>query len=200
MSLLARLSLLLALMAIVAGIDWRRNGSRGTKWREYAFLIVSGLLGGLFGIANDHLTATISADYFVLGKGIVADGQFRLSVTGLGFQAGLCAGAVIGGCYLTANNPKPERPNLAYPRLLQFGLWPLFFAVLVAPLVSLLVCRWDPLDFGSRLGDVLSPPQLIRFLAVWGIHLGLYAGGLIGTICGVVGIRRARAKAHVIPQ
>jgi hypothetical protein len=193
MSFLSRLILLIAILALIALIDWRRNSSRATKWREYGFLATSGLIGGLFGVAIDHVTATISRDYFVIGKGIAADDGFRLNVTAQGFQAGLAAGAVIGGIYLLANNPKPLRETLPYARLLRFGLWPILCALLFAPLMSLLMYLWDPFHFSTRLDDLLPQSQREAFLAVWGVHVGLYLGGLTGTVGGVIGIRRARS-------
>jgi hypothetical protein len=191
-----RLGVLAMLMSIVAGIDWRRNGAAATKWREYAFLLAAGLLGGLIGIANDLITSTISPDYFVIGKGIPADGYFRLHVVSLGFQAGLMMGMLVGGIYLIANNPKPNRRSLPLVQLFRFALPPILTAIALAPLGALLIGRWDPLNFRSpsQLGNLLNPTQATRFLTVWGMHLGIYAGGLLGTFYGVFAIRRCRTS------
>ncbi len=189
-----RLGVLVLLMAIVAGIDWRRNGAAATKWREYAFLLAAGLLGGLIGIGNDLITLTISPDYFVLGKGIPAGDYFRGHVVSLGFQAGLLMGMLVGGIYLIANNPKPNRCSLPLIHLFRFALPPILAAIALVPIGALLICRWDPLSFRapSQLGDLLTPIQATRFLTVWGMHLGIYAGGLLGTINGVFATRRRR--------
>ncbi len=194
MNLAWRLSLLILVMAVVAFVDWLRHRSLATKWREYGFLLASGLLGGAFGIAVDQLTATISPEYFVFGKGLAADHSFRLSVAALGFQAGLAAGIVIGGGYLIANNPKPGRWQLPHRRLFRFAVPPIVWAAIMAAVVSPLVTIWDPLDIRGTMADVLAPAQQTHFLIVWGIHLGLYLGGAIGAVQGVVAIRRRRAS------
>lgn len=159
-------------------------------------LLAAGSLGGLVGIANDLITSTISPDYFAIGKGIPRDDHFRLDVVSLGFQAGLLMGMLVGGIYLIANNPKPNRGRLPYLHLFRFALPPIVAAIVLVPIVSLLICRWDPLKFSARsqLGDLLTATQIASFLAVWGMHLGLYAGGLLGTVYGVFAIRRRRAR------
>jgi len=179
-------------MAIVAWIDWRRRGQEATRWREYVFLLLAGLMGGMVGIANDHVTATISPEYFFIGKGIKLDDSFRWHVTELGFHAGLLAGVVIGGAFLMANNPKPKRPSLPAKKLVRFALYPILGILVMVPLGSVMAYYLDPLNFSADLSEALSPEQIGRFLAVWGIHLGLYAGGIVGTVVGVLGIRRMR--------
>lgn len=189
-----RLAALLLLMSIVAAIDWWRNRAAATRWREYSFLLAAGFLGGLIGVANDLVTSAISPDYFVVGKGIPADEHFRVHVVSLGFQAGLVMGMLIGGVYLIANNPSRHRSRLSMLRLFRFALPPVLAAVLCAPIVSWLISRWDPLNFRSpeQLGAILAPIQISQFLAVWGLHLGMYAGGLLGTVFAVFAIRQKR--------
>ena len=192
MNLLWRLLILVLLMALVAWLDWRRRGPEATRWREYVFLLLAGLIGGIIGIANDHITATISPEYFFIGKGIALGDGFRRHVTELGFHAGLLAGVVIGGAFLMANNPKPNRSRLSAKKLLRFALYPILGALILVPLGSVLAYYFDPLNFSSDLSEALSPEQIGRFLAVWGVHLGLYAGGLVGAMTAVLGIRRIR--------
>jgi hypothetical protein len=100
------LGALLLLMLVVAFVDWWWRGAQATRWREYSFLLAAGMFGGLLGVAIDQFTATISPGYFVVGKGVSAGAGFRLGVAGIGFQAGLAVGMVIGGVYLLANNPR----------------------------------------------------------------------------------------------
>jgi hypothetical protein len=192
MSLFWRLGLLVLLMAVIAWIDWRRHGVSASKWREYAFLIAAGLLGSLFGMTLDNLTATVSPDFFVYGKGIAIGDGFRGRVTYVGFHAGLLAGVIVGGVYLLANNKRPDRKSLPFLQLFRFALWPILVAVLLMPLVASLMYSFDPLGVGKGV-DFLSPSQQRWFLAVWGINVGGYLGGLLGTIRGVVGIRKTRA-------
>ncbi len=189
-----RLAALLALMMLIAWIDWRRHGERATKWREYSFLVVAGTLGGVFGVAIDQLTSTISSDYFVLGKGIPNDAAFRVHVATLGFQAGFVMGMLVGGLNLLANNPRPDRIALSYVRLFRYAVAPIIAAIVVAPISALVIGNWDPLHLAHELRDVLSPAEIDHFRLVWGIHVGLYAGAVIGAIVGVVQIRRLRAS------
>jgi hypothetical protein len=189
MTFASRLGILVVLLSLVAAIDWWWYRSRATRWREYSFLLAAGLFGALFGIVNDHITATISPEYFTIGKGLPL-AQFRLQVTGLGFQAGFGAGAVVGMLYLFANSHRPQRPSLPILRLFRFAWWPVFAAILLAPVGSWIAYRFDPLGFTSQLAGILSPSEISRFLAVWGIHLGLYAGGLLGTACALLRLRR----------
>jgi hypothetical protein len=195
MALLWRLPLLLALMAAVAWIDWRRHGDRATKWREYGFLLAVGLLGGMLGVAIDQITATISPEYFVVGKGIAHDDYFRLNIALFGFQGGLVAGMAIGGMFLIANNPRPDRPSLPTPRLFWLASWPIWIALAAVPFGCFAALRWDPIGLAKELSDVISLAAMAQFLAVWGIHLGLYVGGAVGAVFGVVRVRRLRTKA-----
>jgi uncharacterized membrane protein YfcA len=64
-----RVALLLFLMSVVAAIDWGRNRQGATRWKEYGFVIVSGVVGALFGLLNDLITSSISPEYFLFGKG-----------------------------------------------------------------------------------------------------------------------------------
>jgi hypothetical protein len=192
MNLLSRLLLLVSLMALIAWLDWRRHSTRATRWREYGFLLAAGLWGGLMGVAIDQFTATLSPEYFLYGKGIPAGQGFRLRVAELGFHAGLLAGVVIGGSYLLANNPKPDRPGLPIRRLFRFALYPILFAIVLSPVGAIAAFCRDPFSYRSQLGDVLDPPQIRAFLAVWGAHVGIYAGALFGTVWGIVRIRRIR--------
>jgi hypothetical protein len=194
MTFTTRLSILFALLSAVAAIDWWRYRSRATKWREYGFLLAAGLMGALFGVVNDHITATLSPEYFTIGKGLAAADGFRCRVTALGFQAGFGAGAIIAMSYLLANSGK-RRPSLPIRRLFRFIWPPIVAALLLAPVGSWIAYRVDPLGFTSLLEGMLSPAKIGRFRAVWGIHLGLYAGGLLGTLWSILRLRRLRAAA-----
>jgi hypothetical protein len=192
MTFTTRLSILVVLLSAVAAIDWWRYRSRATRWREYGFLLAAGLFGALFGVVNDHITATLSCEYFTIGKGLAPTDGFRFRVTGLGFQAGFGAGAIIGMSYLLANSGK-RRPSLPIRRLFRLVWPPVVAALLLAPVGSWIAYRFDPLRFTSLLDGMLSPAEISRFRAVWGIHLGLYAGGLLGTFLGILRLRRLRA-------
>ena len=190
------LAVLMCLMGIVAFVDWRRHRTAATKWREYGFLLIGGLLGAAVGVVNDQITCTISPEYFIYGKEIAAGEGFRLRVAWLGFVAGFSPGAIIAGMYMLANNPKPGRTPLPYRRLLRFVACPLVAAAVAMPPCSVLIRLWDPQDFHGALFEGIATPEAINaMLVAWGLHIGIYFGGLIGTIWGVVGIRRATSEA-----
>lgn len=191
MRFLCSLGVLVLLMALAAGIDWRRRGAAATRWREYGFLLIGGLLGAAVGVFNDQITCTISPEYFVYGKEIPAGEGFRLRVAWLGFMAGFSPGAIIAGVYLLANNPKPGRTPLRYRRLLRFVACPLLAAAIAMPLCAVLIRLWDPQNHHGELADLATPAAIDAMLIAWGLHIGLYLGGLLGTVWGVLGIRRA---------
>ena len=184
------------LLGTIALVDFRRHRARATRWREYAFWLACGLLSALFAVGNDLVTSRLSEAYFALGKGLASDDphQFMAEVVLLAIRAGFVAGLAIGGALLLANNPRRDWPQLPYGALARFMLVPLAAAVAVAPLGA----AWSSLDIqglSSQLQQVLSPDEVRSFLMVQRIHLGLYAGALLGTVGAVVRIRRQR-RAH----
>ena len=107
----------------------------GQRKGAYSFLLAAGLFAGLLGVAIDQVTATVSPDYFAIGKGIPKGDHFRLGVAVFGFEAGFTMGIVVGGIYLLANNPKRDRLALSGRQL---------FGFLLIPIVAALAprCRW----------------------------------------------------------
>lgn len=195
--LLPRLALLLVLMAIVAAIDWWRHPKSPMKWREYVFLLVAGLVGGLFGVGNNQVTSAISPQYFFLGKGIPFGAHFASEVTSLGFHAGLLVGFLVGGTYLLANNPNPRYPRLAWSELSWCGLRPIVAGIVLAPVGGVLMLLSDPEDIATTLSKDLIPAQIKAFLFVQGSHMGIYMGAMLGTISGLWAIRKQRHRHAV---
>lgn len=189
----ARLGLLLALMAFGAAVDRRVNGPAARRGREYAFLLAAGAIGAAFAFACDQVTSRLSPEYFVEGKGLAPGPGFARAVVELSLQAGLVAGLVLGGALLLANQPRADRPALPLRRLLLRAAWPLAGAALAAPLGALVLPPLDPLDLRGRLRGVVAEAALEDLVRVWGIHAGLYAGAVVGTLVGVVEVRRRRA-------
>lgn len=189
----ARLGVLLGLMVVAGAVDRAVNGREARRAREYAFLLAAGGVGALFALLCDQVTSRLSPDYFVIGKGLDAGPGFARAVVELSLQAGLVAGLVLGGVLLLANQPRPDRPALPLPRLLLRAGWPLAGALLAAPLGALVLPPLDPLGLRDELGPLLAERALSALLRVWGIHAALYAGGVLGTIAGVVEVRRRRA-------
>ena len=172
---------LLALLAVIAGVDWWRKRQSATKWREYAALLLAGVLGIVIVTATIHLSASICPDYFIAGKPEVSGGtRFRKDVTELGFRVGFMVGLLIGGLLLLTNSLDPERPSLGYRRLARATVWPILGAALMAPAGALLVWLFDPLGLSPWVGEAIPQHAHGRFLIVWGLHAGAFLGGSLG--------------------
>lgn len=185
----ARLVALLAFLALAAAVDVWRRGRGATRPREYAWLLGVGLLGALFGAAVDQVTSRLSPEYFVHGKGLDPTHLGR-EVLALSLQAGFAGGLAVGGVLLVCN-----RAAIPLARLLRSCAWPLGGAVVLAPVGGLLARAFDPLGLASELrGVVDDPARQAWFVTVWGIHCGVYAGGLLGTIAAAWRLRAAPAS------
>jgi hypothetical protein len=111
-------------------VDVARHGRAAPRLGEYGFLLLAMLAAVAYGVGHDHLTATISREYFLFGKGLADDPRpFRWAVTLLACRATYWIGLLAGALLLVANNPSPNRPRVAYAKLLLLSLWPLGLAV-----------------------------------------------------------------------
>ena len=198
-----RLAIGVSFFAVLATIDLARHGRAARKWREYGFLLVAVVVSLGYGILNDQLTVGLSPEYFAYGKGL-ADKlgphfeqhpfQLRWEAAKVGMQATWSAGLIIGVAFLLANNPRPGLPCLFYKSM--FKLLP-GIVLACAVCATLLggagyggLLTWLSEDFAEMLRRDQFRPR--RFMAVYGIHLGGYIGGLIGTIVTVISLRRKR--------
>jgi hypothetical protein len=193
----ARALCLLALMLLVAGVERWFKGPAAERPREYAFMVLCALVGGLFGALFDQLSIAIAPEYFEIGKGIPRLDDFRWRVTVLGFRAGVFAGLVSGGALLIARGSGPFGPELGYRPLLASLAWPLGLALVL----SVPGAATGPLDFpgyGADLEELgLTPDRRSAFLRVWGLHAGLYLGALLGLAVAVARLRRGlRTRSH----
>ncbi|CAG0929807.1 hypothetical protein PLCT1_01139 [Planctomycetaceae bacterium] len=190
-----RAALLGVALGIVALIERRVHRERATRWREYLFLLLCALAGGVFGVCTDAFTASASPEYFWLGKGVPDDDRFWPRVIELGFQAGFFAGAIIGGFLLVANSVNRHLPALPLPRLGRYVPWIMVTASVITTVAGLFIPKWDPLELREQMSRTLTPDELRRFMNVWNIHAGLYCGGGLGTLVACALIWRARKKA-----
>jgi hypothetical protein len=175
-----RVALLLGLMTVAVAVDFWRHGREAAKYREYGFIWIAGILGGVVGFANDCATSSISPDYFILGKGLEAGNDLRLRAGVYGFKAGLSAGIVGGAVCLFARGRSSRFSTEQMCRLLQ-ALWmPLVGAVLLGLALPIMAGGFDPFGLSAHLDSLLNAGQIIRFRRVWWIHTGLYAGLAIG--------------------
>lgn len=188
-----RIALLLLVMSLVAAIDWLWNRRNATKWKEYGFVVFSGIVGTVFGFLNDLITSSISPEYFIFGKGLDPGEGLPLRAVFLGMQAGFSAGAIAGAICLYASTRNDGRPPLAYRRLLGF-LWR---PVALAPATAIVLAffrRFDPLGLSIQLDGILDSQRMERFLMVWRIHAGVYLGLLVGVVWIIRDIGGVRKK------
>jgi hypothetical protein len=191
------------IFALLAVLDLRRRGREATRWREYLFLLLCVVSAMLYGIANDMVTSTISWEYFCFAKE-----QYPQPITVLppvarelypaaaivGMKATWTAGLLIGAILLIANNPRRSRPRLPYTKMNRH------LAMIFAITVLCAACfgfagyagAFDGFDGGFAEAVTDSPERRQRFLTVWSIHIGAYAGGAIGMIVAAVLIFRRK--------
>lgn len=179
----------LAFFLVLGIADVVRNPQDPRRAREYLFLLSATLAATAYGVVHDHLTVTMSPEYFRAYKGLPDSASLRWTVTVLAVQASYWVGAVAGAVMLVANNPSPARPQLPYAMLARIGGIPLAAAAAGALLCGLAL-HAGLLSVVARttFGVPGGPPQV-----VWGIHIGSYLGGAIGLVAATVAIRRRRA-------
>lgn len=193
---LSRLGILLVVLTIMATWDYRRRGAQAARWREYLFLVAVGSLGAGIGVAHDLVTSSISEDYFVIGKGLNKGVRFRASVIELGAHAGFLVAIVAAGIYLLANGRRDGTSPLSLGQLARLAWKPLVCALLGGAVLGGLATAVPP-DGALRLEILrsLAAPERARFVTVWGIHIGIYSGLLLGLVWGVLSIRSCRRAA-----
>lgn len=182
-----RLAILALAVAGFLALDLLKAPGERHRWREYLFLAGCGAMTALFGMLVDAVTSRISADYFVLGKGIGAGPGFAGRVAQLGAGAGLGAGLVGGGIVLLAN----RFPADTF-RLFRLMWLPLVPAAMCGALAGLSLWLW-PWYVHPAAAELLPAPAAHRFTVVWFVHLGVYGGGALGLVPLV---RRARQPPH----
>lgn len=185
-----RLPALCAFLALGIAYDRWRHGSAGRRAREYALLLACGALGGLAGVMQDQVSLRISPDFFVFAKGVKPGPNFAWRASAVGLHAGLFAGLLAGGLLLLVNQPRPARAELGPLRLIR----------LAGPRILALAALGVPLGYSvgphlplrEFLEDFHGDPE--AFLRVWGMHIGLYAGALIGLPWALVATWRLRGR------
>jgi hypothetical protein len=210
--LLARILAGVAIFAALAITDLRRHGRSARRWREYGVLLAAVAAALLYGVINDQITCTISPEYFFYGKEIYKTigtawppdmSALRWQAVLVGVKATWSAGLIFGVILLLANNPFRDWPRLRNRDLLRFLPLILGVAALLGILGGILGCFGFLTHLSADFEDLtranIFRPR--RFLCTWGIHLGGYIGGLVGTIIatGLV-IHRRRLVAHPTPR
>jgi hypothetical protein len=171
-----------------------------TRAKEYAFLLYAMLLATVYAVAHDHVTATISPEYFLYGKGLAEAPQpFRWAVTLLAIGAGLAPGLLAGAALLLANNPRRigHPPQLAYRALVRLSLLPVAAAGVLA-VVGGVVNAYLQIGTTRAVALGVVPERVWRFVIVWAIHVGSYAGALLGCIAAAVLVVRLRGPSRSV--
>lgn len=207
--LLARIATGASVLLVLAVADLRRRGRAATRWREYAFLLGVVATAIAYAILNDQVTCAISWEYFYNHDDSVAQAigplafdqspdpwSVRLAAVRMAAKGAWTAGLGIGVVLLIANNPskrRPQLPQLPYRRLYRLAMIPLIGAILLSALMGTAgyLGLFAPLFEEMLRFNVFRPA---RFMAVFGAHLGVYAGGILGTVWAVIALRRQRAK------
>jgi len=207
--LACRIAIGVCIFIALALIDLRRNGRAATRWREYAFLLIAVVAAIAYGAINDQITSAISWEYFyyakdlykILGPTTPPDMRaLHWQAAIVGAKATWTAGLIIGVALLLANNPMRDRPRLRNRQLLIYI--PLIFLICVAFGVCFgFFGREGWLNFLSAdfqdmaRADIFRPR---RFMTTWGVHLGGYVGGGVGTALAIRKIFSDRSAR--IPQ
>jgi hypothetical protein len=188
-----RVALLIGLMAVAVAIDFWRHGREAARYREYGFIWITGILGGVVGFANDCATSSISPDYFILGKGLEPGNDLRFRAGLYGFKAGLSAG-VVGGAVCLFARARNSRFSMEQMHRMLKALWmPAVAAVLFGLALPVIAGGFDPVGLSARLASLLDADQIVRFRRVWWIHTGLYAGLVIGLAAMIIRGKRDHA-------
>jgi hypothetical protein len=145
------------------------------RLREYLVLLAGGLIAGVAGALFDQVTATISPEYFLEGKGLAASAlPFRLAVAWTGFRGGLPLGALVTGVGLVRAGKSARfswrtwLSRMAATLAAALVLCPVFMAAL------------DPLGVREASSSEWSGDVATRYLLCWGLHVGAYLGTIIG--------------------
>ena len=169
----------------------------GTVLRK-AFLLslVGALIAGCFGIIHDQLTYTISPEYFTRMKFDQfrgADFGFppRIFVAEIGFLATWWVGLIAVWFLSRIALPKFKSPVQKVTRAIAIMLGITIFCGLAGYFLG-------PLWFGNRFvwRETLKSfgvTDVVAFNRVAAIHLGSYAGGLLGWIIMMVAFLREKS-------
>jgi hypothetical protein len=199
----AKIAAGLAFFALLGLWDLVKHGKEAKRWREYAYLLCCVAAAMAYGVINDQVTATISWEYFYYGKLLVQKlgaltppdmAALRWQAVLVGLKATWTAGVLLGVVALIANNPRKARPQLPYRRLYAMVPIPLICAAICAVLLGL--AGWLGAFPKTVVESYCSPDwRPSHFMAVFGAHLGGYAGAAIGLVLVAVRILRGRKAA-----
>lgn len=188
---IARISLLALLAAVMIGYDYTKHGSGVDRAWEYGFLFAIGLLSAVYGAIHDFITVSLSAAYFVVGKGIEASPQLSANAMLLGAKAGFSAGVI--ACLLWQYALRTIRPKERCLSIFKHVWIPVLFAVIGSLSLPWMFSQFDPFHFGRTLSELITTSEIDGFRRVWWIHLGSYSGLIAGVFIGIYLTRKQMA-------
>jgi hypothetical protein len=204
--LLARVGIGSSIFAILAAIDLYRNGRKATRWREYSFLLLAVGLAMAYGAINDTIASQISWEYFYYGKGISQQlgpavppdlVALRSAAVEVGLKATWSAGLIIGVALLIANNPRRNQVRLTYRTIALLLVFILVVTAMGAGAGAIVGSQgwlaWSNPDIAAIARENLFRPT--RFMAVYGMNMGGYLGGILGTACCITWMSRNRRES-----
>ena len=186
-----RFLFLIVLMALVASVDYFNNSRDLWKSREYLFLLLASGLVATFGALNDQLSCSLSPEYFQFGKGLGLGSGFRWRVAGLGAKAGFMGGFLVFGLFLIFAKSNRLQPIAFYTNLIRLLRYPFVYSVLFSLILGPTFAYLPPGLVPVVVSEGLTHLAASHFMSVWGWHIGLYLGGLIGTVHAILLIRRS---------
>jgi len=143
-----------------------------TRLKEYSVIFIAAFATGVFGIIIDMLTCRISPEYFRHGKGVNTVHEIIIMGGLAGISAGFFLTAIL--VYINRNNDRKFQVLKYLP--LCFVLSVLFAAGMGAIRYYWASYRFDDLEI------LMNPAEIHMFMTVWFVHLGVYAGGVIGVV------------------
>ncbi len=189
-----RILAVLILLTVVALIDWLVKREKATRWREYSFLVLGGLVGAVFGVLIDQMTYRISPDYFLYAKNLSVH-DFDWNVIKLGAQAGMTAGVITVGVLMIGNTVFRKEPVLPLRGLIRYVGISMIASLGAALMLGLVFAFALPDSVVGSYNEVITPDKMLRFKAVVGAHYGLYLGGIVATAICIVLFRRGAPKS-----
>ena len=156
-----------------------------------------GILAGVYGIAHDQITYSISHEYFTRFK----FSQFhyanfgmppRVFVAEIGFLATWWVGFF--AAWFIARLTVPAFPRMAALRYSLRGFGIIIVAALIASIVGYLLGLWHGTDYSAweEFESTLRIRDLPRFVRVAYIHNASYLGGFIGLVAAIMYLRRLK--------
>ena len=168
----------------------------GGRRADYLFLLAGGALGAFFGGIHDGLVSfPLSPEYFSVGKelgeGYGLHGQAIL----LGLGAGIAPGVIGAAVILYLGRKAGLGAALAHPEIARQFAYPLIAAIVVEAIFALVLSDRDPMRFRPFLAAVgVVDRSADRFLLVWWMHVGVYAGFGIGLAVAAIRLALSRRR------